>query len=351
MKKTAIFLVILTLCAKQCLASTIDAQGIRFITDDIEKASADVVGSAVAIIQNDRVIYKKTFGYKEVNGAPVDDNTLFGLASVSKAVVATSLATLAVKNIISFEDKVKVNNVNLSLKTILSHTTGYHVRGDREIENGIQSKALLTLLKKEKRSYSQAKHHYFYSNLVYSLTQDYAQTKGYKIDDLLKILNCSFYTLPIYSKNLAYPHSRHGKKIAFLSNYQKTVPAAAGVFSSLNGMIEFVHIILGNRPHIISQTGLNQLFHPIAKANDVFNWHILPFKDNEVTSWYGLGWRRLTLKSNSKATLIFHSGFINGATAFVGIIPELQVGIVVLANQSSGFSVKTGFNIWQKLIS
>ena len=172
----------------------------------------------------------------------------------------------------------------------------------------------------------------------------------YILNELIEILNISFYTLPINSKNLASPLSKERDKIASTSNYQKIVPTSAGIFSSLNGMIEFLHILLGNRPNILSKKSLDKLFTPIAQANDLFNWNILPFKNGEVESSYCLGWRKLKLKSSSKSTLIFHSGYINGATAFIGIIPELKLGVVILANQSSRFPLKTGLNIWKAMI-
>lgn len=275
---------------------------------------------------------------------------MFGLASVSKAITATALAALSEKNIVHFEDKINIHGINLPLKNILSHTTGYKIRGDGEIEKGATRKTLLSLLKKEKQLHSKTNKPYFYSNLVYSLTQDYSESKGYKLNELIEILNISSYTLPINSINLASPHSKEKDKIAFPSNYQKIVPTSAGIFSSLNGMIEFLHIILGNRPNIISKKSLDKLFTPIAQANDVFNWNILPFKNGEVESSYCLGWRKLKLKYHSKSTLLFHSGYINGATAFVGIMPEFKLGVVILANQSSRFPLKTGLNIWKAMI-
>lgn len=334
---------------KQCIASTLDTNNIQSTIDEIEKESKDLVGGAVAIIQNKQIIYKKSFGHKEVNGHPVDDHTLFALASVSKSLTATALAALAEKNIVCFEDTININGINLSLKKILSHTTGYKIRGDKEIEKGATRKTLLNLLKNKSRQ--NTKNSYFYSNAVFNLTQGYARSKGYEIDELVnKALNVLSYTLPVESKNLAAPHSREKDKIIFPSNYQKIVPASAGIFSSLNGMIEFLHILLGNRPHIISKQSLNQLFTPITKADDIFYWNILPFKNDNITSSYCLGWRRLTLTSRIKSTLIFHSGRINGAAAFIGIVPTLQVGIVLLTNQSSIFPLKNGLKIWKTMI-
>lgn len=333
-----------------CQAKSMELKDIRPLIDEIEKESGDVVGGAIAIIQNDKIIYKKSFGYKEINGSPVDDNTLFGVASVSKAITATAIGALTDKKLASFEDAVVTNGVHLKLKNVLSHTTGYKIRGDSEIERGATRETLLSLLKREKKPQSKTNQQYSYSNIVYSLTQDYAESKGYKMNELLSLLNSSSYVLPLDSNNLASPHSAERERMSFPSNYQKAVPASAGTFSSLNGMVEFLNVILGNRPSVISKSTLNHIFTPVAKAPDVFGWNILPFRNDEVTSAYCLGWRKLTLKSNSKSSLIFHSGYINGATAFVGLIPGSRVGIVIISNQSSRFPLRNGLKIWKAIV-
>ena len=115
-------------------------------------------------------------------------------------------------------------------------------------------------------------------------------------------------------------------------------------------MIEFVQIISGNRPNVVSQKTLAQLFTPVAQADDVFTWNILPFKNQDVNSSYCLGWRKVSLKSDAKSALVFHSGRINGATAFVGIIPDSKIGIVIMANQTSSFPLRNGLKIWKEVV-
>jgi len=342
-------LVIFTLTyAGPCSAASEHNTTIQELVGLIEADAEELVGSAVAIVENDKVIYKKTFGYKEIGGANIDDDTLFGVASVSKAITATALAALVDKKIASFDDKVLVNGLNLPLKNILSHTTGFRIRGDKEIEQGTSRKELLQQLDKKSRGSNNL---YFYSNLAYSLTQDYAKSKNYTMNQLVDVLGISSETLPLKSDNIAYPHFRDHSKLQFPSNYQEIVPASAGVFSSLNGMVEFLQIILGNRPNVVSQKTLNHIFKPVIKADDVFTWNILPFKNDEVKSSYCLGWRRLSLKSKSNSTLIFHSGYIEGATAFVGILPEHKIGIVIMSNQSSRFPLKKGLLFWKTIVS
>lgn len=348
--KTLILAISILTRSEHCIADTEKVNNMQHLIHEIEEEAEDLLGGAIAIISNDELIYERSFGHKDINGSLVNNDTLFSLASVSKPIIATALAVLEEKGIVSFDDKILIERENISLKNILSHTTGYTIRGDSEIEEGVTRKELLSTLKKKNKKTFNSSKPYFYSNLMYSLTQEYAQKKGCKIDKLIKVLNLPIYTLPLESENLAYLHSKEKAKLAFPSKYQKTVPASAGVFASLNGMIEFLHIVLGNRPNILSRRTLDKMFEPVTKSGDVFYWKILPFRDNEVQSQYCLGWRKLTVKTINKSTLIFHSGYINGATAFVGIIPEHKVGIVILANQSSRFPLKNGLKLWKNII-
>jgi beta-lactamase class C len=344
------WVILCSVYANPCIGITLHLAEIGHVADEIEKESNELIGGAVAMIQGDKIIYKKTFGHKGLECGPVDDHTLFGLASVSKAITATALMVLAENKVVHFQDKVNIDGVAFSVKDILSHTTGCKIRGDYEIEKGFNRKDLQSLLKKTPRDPLKINRPYFYSNIAYSLTQDYMESKGYKIEDLIKLLNISACILPINNKNLACPHNQKKERVTFPSRYQKTVPTSAGIFSSLHGMMEFLHVILGHRPHIISKQSLSQLFTPVVKANDLLNWHILPFKNGEVTSSYCLGWEKVVLKSCRKSALVFHSGFINGASAFVGIIPALDVGIVIMVNQTSRFPLRMGLSIWKALI-
>ncbi|MBP9876857.1 MAG: beta-lactamase family protein [Alphaproteobacteria bacterium] len=333
--------------ATQSFAETFNINDIQYLITEIEEEAAELAGGAVAIISNDQVVYKKTFGHTKAGGAPIDENTLFALASVSKPIVSTSLAALADKGKVKFDDQIAINGLNLPLKSVLSHTTGYRVRGDADIEKGVSRKTLLGLLNKDTPKSGTS---YSYSNTVYSLTEDYAQSKGYNMNELMSGLNIGSTVLPAKSNNLALPHGADKTKLNFPSNYQKIVPASAGVFASLNGMIEFVQIISGNRPNVVSQKTLAQLFTPVAQADDVFTWNILPFKNQDVNSSYCLGWRKVSLKSDAKSALVFHSGRINGATAFVGIIPDSKIGIVIMANQTSSFPLRNGLKIWKEVV-
>src|SRR4051812_11356000 len=67
----------------------------------------NVPGIAVAVIKDGKIIHAKGYGVKSIKtGEKVDANTLFGIASNSKAFTSAALAILVDEGKISWDDKV-----------------------------------------------------------------------------------------------------------------------------------------------------------------------------------------------------------------------------------------------------
>jgi beta-lactamase class C len=333
--------------------------------DNIETQINQLQGGAIAILYKDQVIYKKTFGYQQNYYGPViTANTLFPLASISKSVSATALALMAENNLIDFDTHYRFSYFKniVSLKNILSHTTGYQVTGSPQIEYGIPRQKILAQLKYQKPK-CRAGECYFYSNLMYSLAEEALNTKGLSLQAAIQNLQTSLNTsgiqiLPLEpNAEVAYPHNKIKKNIpaktlSFPRYYPKTVPAAAGVFASIDGMIEFFKLSFGYRPDLISQKTLLKLYTPVITNHDINRWHRCreewPCARNKIGSYYGLGWRILKPKQYPKKDLIFHAGIIAGISTFIGYIPAEQLGIIILVNQNSCFPMQTGIKFWRE---
>src|SRR5206468_2308406 len=66
-----------------------------------------VPGLAVVVVQNDRVVYMNAFGVREVGKSdPVTPDTLFEIASDTKAFTATAIAILADQKKLDWDDPV-----------------------------------------------------------------------------------------------------------------------------------------------------------------------------------------------------------------------------------------------------
>src|SRR5712672_1008230 len=67
----------------------------------------DVPGMAIAIVKDGKVVMAKGYGLRKMGeSARVDENTLFGIGSNSKAFTTAALATLVDEGKISWDDKV-----------------------------------------------------------------------------------------------------------------------------------------------------------------------------------------------------------------------------------------------------
>src|SRR5262245_34796964 len=84
----------------------IDAAAVDAIMEDALKAWK-VPGAAVAIVRGDEVVYIKGFGVRELGGKqPVTADTLFAIASTSKAFTTTAIAMLVDEGKMTWDDPV-----------------------------------------------------------------------------------------------------------------------------------------------------------------------------------------------------------------------------------------------------
>ncbi|HBY05369.1 MAG: Beta-lactamase AmpC (Class C) [candidate division TM6 bacterium GW2011_GWE2_42_60] len=368
MKKTALFsaFLIVSLSSAQNLHSyqTIDQKLDHFIKKfEVEKKSWQ--GGVIAIIQNGHVIYQSAFGHtKGRRGALITTETLFPLASISKFLSAAAVMLQVDRGYLQLDEPFQFSCLKypVTLKNILSHTTGYQFPGNCEIEKGVSRAQLLKILKHQKPT-RRPGHGYRYSNTLFSLIQDILTFKGISfqeaIQDLAYTLNTlGIQTLPLPSDlTVAHPHLKidpYGtfKTLPLPRFYPQTVPAAAGVFASLDGMIAFFKFCFGYRPDLISTVTVNKLFNPIAQNRDIERWSNIPWPcpRNKIQSNYGLGCRILTALPYPNEKLICHSGYLSGISTFIGFIPSKDIGIIVLANQNSGISLKKGIEFWTTVI-
>src|SRR5262245_20918521 len=112
-----------------------DAKAIDEIVQEALKAW-DVPGAAVVIVQDDRVLYLKGHGVRQLGGKePVTADTIFGLASCSKAFTTLALAMLVDEGKMSWDDPVRKHvpffrladplaDAKVTLRDLLCHRTG-----------------------------------------------------------------------------------------------------------------------------------------------------------------------------------------------------------------------------------
>ena len=108
-------------------------------------AQQKVPAVSAAVISKDADLYKGHFGFKDLeNKDPVDDNTLFRIASMTKAITSTCIYQLIDKGILSLDTNLKDFFPEISDKKVIR---GFDDNGDQilsDVSNDINIGHLLT---------------------------------------------------------------------------------------------------------------------------------------------------------------------------------------------------------------
>ncbi len=326
-----------------------------FIENAIKKGIAP--GAAVAIIRDTSIVFLKGFGLKQV-GLPdtIDVNTVFRLGSVSKSISSVLAGALVSKHLISWDDpivkyipqfelKSKEQAEKLTIRHVLSHTTGlpYHAYTNM-IEEHLPFDTLMAYLK-QVDLFGKPGQYYSYQNVGYSLIgsvveaathQSFEAALTENVFKPLKMRNGSAsYEAIINHDNVAKPHyysRKHWASVPISDTYYNTAPAG-GVNASITDMALWLKALLNGSPILMSDSTLQQIFEPqikaISKNQNFRKWQ------RPRASYYALGWRILTFKND---TIEYHGGYVNGYRSEVAIDRKDKLAICVLTNSPGSLS-------------
>ncbi|MBN1822337.1 MAG: beta-lactamase family protein, partial [Prolixibacteraceae bacterium] len=316
-------------------------------------------GSAVVVVKDTSVVFIKGFGTRQVRtNDPVDEHTVFRLGSLSKGFAAVTSGILVEHGYFSWNDKIqdfypgfklksKDQTDRITVRHILSHTTGLirHAYTNL-IEEGWDIDRIaailnqVDLISKEGESFA-------YQNATYSLIEKVIESStGKKYSEVLKSelfnkigmddASCSYEGIQqtqdksqphlLVSSNNIYRKTRISKK------YYNSI-SSGGVNASITDMGNWLQLLLGNHPEVISNETLDSIFTPVIKTT-----HEKRFYDNwkeTENSWYALGWRVLDFNGRQ---VVYHGGYVNGYRSEIAIDRENHVAVCALFNASCDYA-------------
>ncbi|SEG07158.1 serine hydrolase [Flavobacterium urumqiense] len=350
----AIALISTTLSFSQISSSQVDELVKRTLT------AFNVPGIAVAIVKDGKIIHAQGYGVKSIQTKEkVDANTLFGIASNSKAFTSAAIAMLVDEGKIKWDDKVIKYLPNFrmyndyvtqefTIRDLLTHRSGLGLgAGDLMIwpdGSNFTAQDIVQNLQYLK-PVSAFRTKYDYDNLLYIVAGEViAKVSGQSWCDfiekrIMKPLEmnnsaASFLRLKD-STNIIAPHVPIDGKLKVIKRYQNQLfDAAAGIYSSVNDLSKWTIMQMNigkygtENKQLFSEKEHNQMWQmqtiiPVT-TRAPYNTHF---------SGYGLGWFLSDVKGFKQVT---HTGGLEGIVTQVTLIPELQLGIIVLTNQQSG---------------
>ncbi|MBW1295058.1 serine hydrolase [Aquimarina litoralis] len=314
--------------------------------------SYQAVGLSVAIVKDGKILYSKGFGYRDLdNKQPVNDATVFHIASMTKAFTGTLLGALESEGSLSLHDKPskyipnfqfynrKMDNL-ITIGDLLSHKSGIGNQGSSIVlfpeEDKLKTVQRLRYLKPE----GDIKNSWIYSNLGYTLAgtiveqvtdKSWDRNIKERIFDPLQ-MNTSYTTVEAMKKsnNFALGYAMHNGKIEQVpfENYYSYTPAGA-IKSSVKDLSKWMLTWLNNGVFNDNQVIPEKY---IKEATTLKNINEDTYEKDSFLYGEGYGWR---LRSWSGHYRYHHGGNTNGFSTVMNLFPFENIGIVVLTNQKS----------------
>lgn len=321
----------------------------RFIEAKLAELGAP--GAAIAIVSGDSIVYMKGFGVRENGRAePVNPHTVFRIASLSKGFAAVLAGLLVQDSLLHWDDKVvkylpdfslkdRINTKNMTIRHVLSHTTGLPSHTyDNLLDANVPYDAIIGQLREVDTS-CRVGECYNYQNAVYSLIgkiiqsatgRDYAQLMKLRLFSPLGMTDASLdYTALVANSNHASPHLRRRNEwlpTAVKATYYSAAPAA-GINASIADMALWLRALLGWKPNILPPAVIAEVSKPVIKTRrELRRYH---WNGNARRAYYALGWRVFDYAGTK---LVFHSGGLRGYVSQIAFMPEQNLGIAVLLN-------------------
>ena len=321
-----------------------------------------VPGLAMAIVHNGQVLSARGYGITDVKAAePVDSHTVFRLASLSKSFAGTIAGVLVSEGAMRWDSRVvdympglRMSNPEaagmITVADVLSHRVGLgrHTY-DRAIERGAEYNALVQQLAEAPMT-CQPGDCYGYQNVAFSLVGDvvfatsgqfFSEAVSRRLFKPLGMHDASYGLDGIQnSPRWAKPHVRAGRGWTSLipkPTYYRVAPAA-GVNASISDMAQWLIANMGYRPDVLPAPLLSTLHSPIVGTPGETRGRRGSWRSQRLNAaGYGLGWR---IYDYSGHRMVFHGGAVQGYRGAMAMLPERDLGVVILWN--SGSSLPSG---------
>jgi CubicO group peptidase (beta-lactamase class C family) len=321
-----------------------------------------VPGLSIALIRDAKLSWRRAFGIADVaSGRPVDDDTVFEAASVSKTVFAYAVMKLCEKGVLKLDtpltrytpERFLTGDARLDLITarhVLSHTAGFQ---DWRSE---QEPLRIHFTPGEKWLYSGEGYEYLQSVVTHltGLVDPKACAKyeaglevcATDIDGFMKTNLLIPFAMPssgylwsdVFEKHAARPHDEHGKPLP------KSKPTAtdAARYAAAGGLhttpTDYAKFLV----EVITATKGDAFRLKKETRDEMTRPHV---KVDQGSSW-ALGWQ---VRHTGTGNIIQHGGDNKGFHAFVAASVEKRTGWVVMTNGDNGWKLFRNQVFWSAL--
>lgn len=328
---------------------------------------SQIPGLAIAIVKDQQIVYSNGFGARDLKEKlPVDSETLFGIGSVTKSFTCLAVMQLAEAGQLDLEDPVSkylpfnLGNTNnpITIRHLMSHTSGIPNLGSAETviareclnaETYIPMSTADDVLRffngaSEEIRFTPGEHFFYFNGGYALLALIIEKVSGMKFEDFIK--NKIFTPLEMNRSTLkeeefeqdpnkatAYLIKPQGKIEPTKHLFDKVAKGAGGIFSSVIELGKYLIMIMNGgiykEKKILDQELIKDMY-VIQKGTK---------RDHGMYGdfGYGYGWG-ITLDFFGHE-LYEHGGSTLVSAAYIGFLPDMNLGVVLAANNGNELSI------------
>jgi len=372
MKKLLFFLLLTIILLAGCSTPATPAvapelqQRLDLLVEQLEqqRQTAHVPGMAIAVVKDDKVILTHGFGIANIEKeTPVTPETIFAIGSSTKSFTSTLVGMLVDEGKMAWDDPVtkylpyfqmNVESDNEddepTLRDVLSHRTGFTRMGLLFASGQIPiEEVLLDATKAE--PYVPFREKWYYSNVMYmSAGVAAAKAEGTDWDTLVK--ERIFELLGMDSTTTSVTQAKKDSRLASgylwdedlqayeykpMRNVDNIGPSGA-INSNVLDMAQWLRLQLGRGEYegrrLISEENLRETWKTQINITENVG--------------YGMGWM---IREWEGQLVIEHGGNVDGFSAQVAMLPESNLGFVLLTNASASSLPPQSINVvWDTLL-
>ena len=347
----------------------LNAKSIKELDEYIEQVmmTFHIPGAAVGVVQDGQIIHMRGYGVADITtNQPVNEQTIFKIASNTKAFTATALAILVEQGKLKWTDKVRDHlpdfkmhddyaTQEFNIIDLLTHRSGLALgSGDLMLwpePTKFSREDVVHNLRYLKPAYG-FRERYAYDNTLYIVAGEVASAVAGKpweqvIEDSifapLGLKNCYAGGIDTTKvTNVVAPHLYLDDVLLVddpnrIRKHSTLMAAAGGIKCSVADVLTWIGLQL-NQGQSLDGKRL------VSKEQAAFMWQaVTPMSvsqrarelDNTNFRGYALGWRVSDFKGQ---WAVGHTGTLSGAMSEIVLLPQSNLGVVVLLNQSTGYA-------------
>ncbi|WP_077923812.1 serine hydrolase [Spirosoma sp. 209] len=321
-----------------------------------------VPGLTVTVVKDGKVLLKKGYGVRELNKAePVNTQTLFAMASTTKAMTAACLGMLVDEGKLHWDDPV-LNYLpdfqlydpavtrELRVRDLLTHNTGVGNADLLWTIMQIPSDEILHRMRLVKPVYS-LRSGFIYQNIMYLAAgkvvekvsgQPWETFIRQRIFEPLGMTRTKALFREVTDPNRAWPHVAVNDTVRVVKNKREegavdAVGPAGSVWSCSDDLALWMQCMLDSGRYRSGQTEARQLLKPATWA-ELFKPQVIvtdaQFYPSQVLTkptWktYALGWFQHDYRGHR---VNFHTGSLTGMVAMHAQLPDQKLAVYIQGN-------------------